>query len=223
MKLFLKAKNVLCSLYFNFRVLPFKDAIKLPFWIGVWPTVLFNKGKIVFESPIKRGMIKIGFQRTPVYRKREFIWSNLGTIVFKGKCRMGHHMMILVKPDAYLEFGDLTAFNAGCRIGCYKKIIFGYRARVSWDCQFYDTDFHPLIDMVRDKPLKMNIPIKIGDNTWIGHNVIVSKGVKLSDGIIVSSGSIVKNSFSINNCIIAGNPAAIIDEGYKPVLEDLGF
>lgn len=59
-------------------------------------------------------------------------------------------------------------------------------------------------------------PIIIGEKVWIGHNVIVSKGVKLADEIIVSSGSVVKKSFSTPNCIIAGNPAEMIDEGYKP-------
>jgi len=168
-------------------------------------------------------MIRIGRQRTPLCRESVFLWRNEGTIVFKGLCRMGHHMMIMVKPNAYLEFGDQTAFNAGCRIGVYKKIVFGYKSRTSWDCQFYDTDFHPVIDLVRGKPLKMTVPVMIGDDTWIGHNVIVCKGVKLANGIIVSSGSIVKNSFSTPNCIIAGNPAEMVDEGYKPVFKDLDY
>ena len=161
-------------------------------------------------------MIKLGVQRTPLLPAHSFVWKNEGTIVFKGKCRFGHHVMIQVREGGRLEFGDQTALNTGSRIVCQKEIIFKYKARTSWECQFYDTDFHPVIDLVRNKPIKMRAPIIIGEKVWIGHNVIVSKGVKLADEIIVSSGSVVKNSFTTPNSIIAGNPAIMIDEGYKP-------
>ncbi len=165
-------------------------------------------------------MVQIGRQRTPILPQRSFVWKSIGTVVFKGRCRLGHHMLIQVDKDGYLEFGDQTALNTGSRIVCQKKIIFKYKARTSWDCQFYDTDFHPVIDLVRNKPIKMMAPIEIGEKVWIGHNVIVSKGVKLADEIIVSSGSVVKKSFTTPNCIIGGNPAIEIDEGFKPNFED---
>lgn len=210
------------SIYFNLKVLPFKQAVKLPFHVLVKPTIICNTGKIQIDAPnISRYMIKLGRQRTPISQPQDFIIKNRGTIVFKGKCRLGHHMLIQVGKGGYLEFGDQTALNTGSRVVCSKQIIFKYKARSSWDCQFYDTDFHPIIDMVRNKPIKMNAPIIIGENVWIGHNVIISKGVKLADGIIVSSGSVVKNSFSSPNSIISGNPAEIIDDGYKVELEDL--
>lgn len=209
--------SLLYSIYFNFRVLPLRQAIHLPFYCSVWPTILKNTGSVRIEDcPIRRFMIRLGVQRTPIYPSRSFVWRNEGTIVFKGRCRLGHHMMIKVTKSGYLELGDQTALNTGSRIVCQKEIIFKYKARTSWECQFYDTDFHPVIDMVRNKPIKMRSPIIIGEKVWIGHNVIVSKGVKLADEIIVSSGSVVKKSFSKPNCIIAGNPAEMIDEGYKP-------
>lgn len=210
------------SLYFNFRVLPFRQAVRLPFLVYVWPTILRNKGKILIEaSKISHFMIKIGMQRTPISKPREFFLKNSGTIVFKGKCRLGHHMLIQVDKDGYLEFGDQTALNPGSRIVCQKKIVFNYKARTSWECQIYDTDFHPVFDMIRNKNIKMCSPIVIGEKVWVGHNVIISKGVKLAPNIIVSSGSVVKKSFSTPNCIIAGNPAEMIDEGFKSEFEDL--
>lgn len=211
----------LYSLYFNLKVLPFKQAIHMPFSCYVKPTVMKNSGKVIIDSEdINRFMIKIGVQRTPILLPKVFIWKNEGTIVFKGKCRFGHHMMIQVRKGGYLEFGDQTALNSGSRIVCQNRIVFKYKARSSWDCQFYDTDFHPLIDLVRDKPIKMKAPIEIGEKVWIGHNVIISKGVKLADEVIVSSGSVVKKSFMTPNCIVAGNPAEMIDDGYKPNFED---
>ena len=209
------------SVYFNFRFLPFSQAKKLPIKVLVKPTLLRTSGKIIIDAPkISYGMICFGKQRTPISLPKEFIIKNLGTIVFKGKCRLGHHMLIQVGAKGYLEFGDQTALNPGSRIVCQEKIIFKYKARTSWECQIYDTDFHPVIDMVRNKPIRMTSPIIIGERVWIGHNVIISKGVKLADDIIVSSGSVVKKSVSTPNCIIAGNPAIVIDDGYKAEIDD---
>lgn len=210
------------SIYFNLKVLPIKQAIKLPFLVFVKPTILRNTGKIIIDAPrIRSCMITLGKQRTPISLPREFILKNSGTIVFKGKCRLGHHMLIQVDREGYLEFGDQTALNPGSRIVCQKKIVFKHKARTSWECQIYDTDFHPVFDMIRNKPLRMCSPIIIGEKVWIGHNVIISKGVKLANNIIVSSGSVVKKSFSTPNCIIAGNPAEMIDEGFKAEFENL--
>lgn len=210
------------SVYFNFKVLPWKQAMHLPFCCYVWPTIRETSGTIRFEvKNIRRYMIKLGVQRTPILIPSSFIWTNSGTIVFKGCVSIGHHALISVHKDGFLEFGDQVLLNTGCRIVSQKKIVFEYKARASWDCQFYDTNFHPIIDMINGNTIKMCSPIIIGRNVWIGHNVIISKGVKLADGIIISSGSVVKNSFREENCILSGNPAIKIDSGYKALLPDL--
>ena len=214
-------RTLLYSIYFNFRVLPWKQAVHLPICCLVWPTIKVTKGVVKFEgTPIKKYMVRLGVTRTPILNPRDFIWINLGTIVFKGKVHIGHHALISVHKEGYLEFGDQVGLNSGCRVVCKKRIVFGHKVRASWDCQFYDTNFHPLIDMVNEKPVKMHSPIVIGDNVWLGHNVIISKGVKLGNGNVVSSGSVVKSIFREENCIIAGNPAVKVDEGYKADFPD---
>lgn len=48
------------SIYFNFRYLPFKQAIKLPIWINK-PHLHAMKGKIIIDAPfVKTGMIHLG-------------------------------------------------------------------------------------------------------------------------------------------------------------------
>ena len=214
-------KIVIYSIYFNFRVLPFRDAIHLPFKCYVWPTILSNKGETIIDSTErKRFMIRLGIQRTPILKPDTFLWNNNGTVVFKGICQIGHHSLIRVTKGGYLEIGDQVGLNTGCRIFCQKKIVLKNKVRASWDCQFYDTNFHPLIDMVTNQPIKMQSPIIIEKNVWIGHNVIISKGVKLGEGIIVSSGSVVKSIFKTPNCIISGNPAVKVGENYKADFDD---
>ena len=219
--IFLKIRTLVYSIYFNFRILPIRQAIKLPIRCCVWPTIIRNNGIVKFDcTEIKRYMVKLGEQRTPVLPQRSLVWTNRGVIVFKGRCHIGHHSLIQVREEGYLEFGNQVGLNTGCRIVCQQKIIFKSKVRASWDCQFYDTNFHPLIDMIRNEPVRMRTPIIIGENVWIGHNVIISKGVKLADGIIVSSGSVVKNIFKTPNCLIAGNPAVKVGDGYKAEFPD---
>ena len=219
-KTFFRVKILLYSIYFNFRILPFKQAVHFPFCCCVWPTI-YNKGKVLFEcEKIRPFMIKLGVQKLPIYTQKCLAWKNYGTINFKGKTTIGHHCMINIHKDGYLEFGNQVGVNSGSRIVCQKKVVFGEKVRISWDCQIFDTNFHPLIDMVSEKPLKMCTPIIIGDNCWIGHNVIISKGVKLAEGTIVSSGSVVKQSHKEPHCIISGNPAIKIGSGYRASFYD---
>ena len=181
------------------------------------------RNNVLIIDNLQMGTIRIGKQRTPIHSPSMIIWNNCGTIVFKGKCLMGHSTMIQTGKDGYLEFGHMSAFNSGCRIAAEKKIIFKERSKIGWDCQIFDTDFHPTLDMIRNQTLKINSPVIIGENVWIGHNVIISKGVKLADDVIVSSGSVVKYSCLTPNSILMGNPAQLIDEGYKPMFEVIRF
>lgn len=53
-------------------------------------------------------------------------------------------------------------------------------------------------------------PIRIGDHCWFGMNAIVLPGVHLGPRTIVGAGSVVTRSFPDGNCVLAGNPAAVV-------------
>ncbi|MBQ6073422.1 MAG: acyltransferase [Bacteroidales bacterium] len=203
------------SIVFNFHYLPFKQACKLPIVFYVLPTFLTLKGKIIIDSPIIRfNMIQFGKCKAPIVSYRSFRWENRGTVIFNGRLEIAHHAFVSCGRDGILQFGDYNRFNFGCRIISYKEIVFGDKVRVSWDCTFLDTDYHPLIDTVRGKPLKVFQSIRIDYGCWIGHNCIISKGVKLPKNTTVCAGAIVKGRFSQENTIIGGNIAKVLDEGY---------
>ncbi|MBX2940001.1 MAG: acyltransferase [Ferruginibacter sp.] len=54
-------------------------------------------------------------------------------------------------------------------------------------------------------------PVKIGKYCWIGMQAVILPGVTLGDFTIVGAGSVVTKSFPDGHCVIAGNPAAIIN------------
>ena len=203
------------SIVFNFHYLPFKQACKLPFIFYVRPTFLALKGNVVLDAQnVHYNMIRFGKCKAPMVPYKSFRWENYGTICFNGKLELSHHAFVSCGRNGILKFGDSNKMNFGCRFIVGKEIVFGDKVRVSWDCTFIDTDFHPLIDTVRGKPLKVSQPIKIEYGCWIGHNSIVSKGVKLAKNTTVCAGSVVKGRFSQENTIIGGNIAKVMDEGY---------
>mgnify|MGYP002620270509 CR=1 FL=1 len=203
------------SIVFNFHYLPFSQARKLPIIFYVRPSFLALKGKVVIEAEeVRFNMIRFGKLKAPMTPYSSFRWHNLGTVYFGGRLELSHHAFISCEKEGVLRFGDSCRFNFGCRLIAAKEISFGDKVRVSWDCTFIDTDFHPIIDMVRGKPLKVTQPIKIEYGCWIGHNSLVSKGVKLPKNTTVCAGSVVKGRFPKENTIIGGNIAKVLDEGY---------
>lgn len=203
------------SIYFNFHYLPFKQARKLPIIFYVRPTFVEMKGKVIIDAPdVRYNMIQLGRCKAPIVPYKTFRWDNSGTVVFNGKIDISHHTFISCGRDGVIKFGNANRINFGCRFIAGKEIVFGDKVRVSWDCTFIDTDFHPLIDTVRGKPLKIAQSIKIDYGCWIGHNSIVSKGVKLPKNTTVCAGAVVKGRFSQENTIIGGNLAKVLDEGY---------
>ena len=48
------------TLYFNFKYLPFKEAVKLPVFLSRHVCLKKIKGKVIINSKIRTGMIKIG-------------------------------------------------------------------------------------------------------------------------------------------------------------------
>lgn len=204
------------SIVFNFHYLPLKQAVKIPILFACQPTFVCLKGKVILDtSEIKTGMITMGIRVAPIEAIRTFRWQNAGTIVFKGICSLNHHTFISCSKEARIEIGANSSFSSGLKIITANQITFGEKARISWNCTFMDTDWHPIIDLVSNKTLPVSRSIVIGRAVWIGHDCIVSKGSKLPDNSIIASGSVVKGYFKSSNTIIGGNPAKVLDEGFS--------
>ena len=55
-----------------------------------------------------------------------------------------------------------------------------------------------------------HLSTKVGSNCHIGANCVVLPGITIGNGVIASSGSIIVRDVP-DNCIIAGNPARIVE------------
>lgn len=69
---------------------------------------------------------------------------------------------------------------------------------------------HPKDPKERARGMGISKPINIGDNVWIGGSAIIMPGVNIGNNAIIGAGSVVTHDVP-DNCVVAGNPARIIE------------
>lgn len=210
------------TIWFNFKVLPFRQAIRLPFFI--YSKTIFRNlsGRITIDSDrISTNMIKIGADWWyPATSKPLVIWSIYGTLVFKGPISFPQGTYIHVAKNGVLQFGSKeTMIGTNTKIMCFEKITIGDSARITWDCQIYDTSFHYI--EVEGIAMKLTSPIYIGNNVWVGNNTTITKGVFIPDWSIITSHSLVNKDLSSygEHCMFAGCPVMLKKRGVTRVFD----
>ena len=204
------------SLWLNFRALPFKQAVRMPIIVS-WNTKIKSVGKIIFPGKVHPAMLIMGIIRLPsleTYREPT-IFTNKGTFIVNGNVKLHPGVKLSIYRDATMSVGNRVGFGANMKVVCTNSITIGNDVRVSWFSQIFDTDFHFLYNIEKDKYYPNKKPITIGNNVFIGNNCTIAKGTVLPDGCVVSCVSKVAGDFSKEgeNLLISGNPAVIIKKG----------
>lgn len=57
----------------------------------------------------------------------------------------------------------------------------------------------------------LSLKTTIGNNVWIGFGSIVLSGISIGSNVVVSAGSVVRDDIP-DNCIVAGNPARVVQQ-----------
>lgn len=198
--------SLITSIYYNFKLLPFNQAIKLPLFID-WRTVIIAKPKTFEVRNPKRFSIAIGV-KTPKARfvGSERVWiKNRGKITFDTSCSLQRGTNLYVCGD--LSFAK--NFNAGINliINCAGTMSFGENCLLSRHINVRDNDGHSINGEIQVRE------VKVGNHVWLGENVALLKGAKIPDNSIVGFGTIVTKSFTEPNSVIIGNPAYVVKTG----------
>jgi len=202
------------TLYFNFKYLPFKQAIHLPIFLSRKVYLRRTLGKIKLDCSISTGLIRIGFGDIGIFDDRvsRTIWDVSGVVVFKGKTDIGHGSKIAVGGDGKLILGENFIITAESSIVCYSRIQFGKNCLLSWDLLIMDTDLHTIKNEIGDV-LNVPKPIFIGDKVWIGCRSLILKGSIIPNNCIIGANSFVNNALEKSGCLYAGSPVRLIREG----------
>lgn len=210
--------NWVKTVYFNYKMFPIKVACKFPVFIYGKAKLLSLKGEIIINAPIKRGMIGFGqqYEMSRTSKGTAEILIN-GKMVFNGYFQFGKDYFIYIEENAYCELGHMSSIGSNGKLICVNHIMLGDFARLGYESQIIDTNFHQMIDTKTGEKLPMSSPIKIGNYNYIGSRVsIMSKTVTPSYCTIASNSLCNKNFSELEvNSLIGGIPAVLVRKNIK--------
>ncbi|SHF37166.1 Acetyltransferase (isoleucine patch superfamily) [Bacteroides faecichinchillae] len=200
------------SVWFNFRHLPLRQAVKLPFYVR-YGTRISVKGRIMIEdvNHIGMAMIVIGSHEADVSDPKHTTCLTVergGELVFQHSAHIGLGTKIFVKHGARMYLGDNFAVSANSEFVCYKSMVMGRDIQFAWNCLVMDSDTHSIYGC-NDAKKKINPDkeVRIDDKVWIGCRVTILKGTHLPSNCVVGATSFVSGSKFEPNSLIVGSPA----------------
>jgi len=216
------------SIYINFRLLPFRQAIKLPIIVSKSTHLDSLSGEIVLEVKVKFAMLRIGFFQTDFMSWKEninFIKID-GKWHINGQTNLGVGCKIVIDKDAKLFIGDNFVLGSNSKIICRDKIEIQSNCRIAWDVQIMDTNFHYIKDIENGRVQKKTNPIFIGLNNWIGNRSSIMPGTQTPDYFIIASNSLCNKNYKkdfYSFTMIGGTPAKLIKTNVCRVLDKEEF
>ena len=216
--------NVIKTLFVNFRMLPIRQAIKLPMFVYGRFLLREADGRIIINGEIGPGMIKIGrHDRYPETHVPQTIWIINGELEFNGKMSFFQGSYIMVAHNARLVFGqgDHPACGANLRIMCFKSIVIE-DAHITWDCQIMDSSFHYVESVDQQEKIAPLVrPVYIGKHVWVGNRTTISAGSVVPDETIIASHSLINKDYSAygSYCLIAGIPGVMKKSGVRRIYD----
>lgn len=215
--------NWIRTLYFNFRLLPYKQAKRLPFYIYGKPVFNSLSGKVDFKCPISRGIVRINEQKifAPSLQTVNTQINICGTLIIRGKTMIGCGNKIIIANGAVLDMGACTKITDFCNIDCWTNIVIGEGSTIAHRSQIMDSNHHFVVNMNKKQISNNMKPICIGKRTWVCNSTTITGGAKIPNYSIVASNSLVNKDFTKegDTCLIAGVPAKVIAKGFLMICD----
>lgn len=199
------------SVYVNFRLLPFNQALKLPIIVSNKTKLISLNGEVNLTK-VKTGIIRIGFGGTEHidYTYTRTILKIDGIVNFKGRAKIGLGSKFIIHKEAIFSAGERFGITGDTIILCTKKISIGDNARISWQTIIMDSDHHPVLD-INNNIINNPTEIVIGNGVWIGARCFILKNTNIDDGCIIAANTTITKNFSgIKHSVIGGNNAKIL-------------
>jgi len=216
--------NILKTLIFNFRTMPFKVAIKLPIFLYGKIDLYLLKSEIEFQDcDIKRGMIKMGMNKDYLGTHKGasvFILREDAKIIFKGQSEFYSNFLLRTGKGAELTIGKDTLFGNSVKLVCIKKIAIGEGTRIAFEGQVIDSNFHYIYNLDKEEVKPRETDISIGSYNWIGNRTTISKGARTNSFTIVASSSVLSRDYTKNEdkfVVLAGQPAKMVAQNMRRV------
>lgn len=208
------------TVIFNFKILPVKSAIKMPFIVSYNVKLggVTRDNFIVEKKNLSTASMRIGFGDSANGRresKKSLIRIiNGGKIILKGTVGLSQGVVLLVNNSS-LVLGDYFRCNYSTTLDCTdENIVFGNDVVLGWNVTVKNNDGHTIIQNGRQK--KKADSVYIGNHVWLCSYSTVLKGVNVGNHCVVGYGSLLTKAEPENHVLYAGVPA-------KPMRKEINW
>ena len=209
--------NWLKTIYFNFKMFPFKTAQKLP--VFFYGPVKFSAltGNIKIEAPIKTAMVGFGQKfEFPTVPKGVAELSLKGILCFKSNAHIGLDCTLSIAEGAYCEFGFMGCLGSNVKLICTEKIIIGEWCGIGYNSQVIDTNSHPMKNTETGQIYPMSSAIELGNYNAFSNSVSIMPGTITPNNCVIASHSLCNKDYRSlgENILIGGTPAKLIKNNF---------
>ena len=212
LRLFLRA-NLIKTVYFNFKVLPFNDAIRFP--IVLYGRIKLHqlRGKVIIDAPVKMNMIKIGYRWVDLW-PLSYLPTQIylvGLLRFHGKAIISGGVSLNVGISASIDIGSQCLIGGGTMVKSMNHISIGDKTRITGNCTVFDSNMHYVKNIATGDITWPHGIITIGKCCWVNYGAVISKGSVIPDFSIVARNSFLSKDYSKSGdfAFIAGSPANV--------------
>ena len=206
------------TIVFNFRYLPFQQAIHIPVVLSSKVKVVnMGRGRLILDNlgGGNYSNLRIGIQDLEYCYDKPSMINIQGKVVVKGKLHSFSPGTILyVGKDAELVIDDGFTASHDLKLYCRHKITIGKDNMWSYYNVVMDNDGHHIYNEDGNH-INQNKEVTFGDHVWMGCRCLVLKGSRIADGNIIASGSIVRKNIDGQNNIYGGNGPELLKEHIK--------
>lgn len=204
--------NWLSTLRLNFKLLPLRQALRLP--IVVRGSLRLNIGpeaRLLLPQDAPHGTIVIGSQHE-TYKasagKGQLSW--LGTWQVRGMVRIGVDSCLYIHPQAKLTTGDGVYIARDSQIECSQQVTIDDHV-LAGEIYICDTAAHPVTHQGNEQP--MTRPIHIGQGCYFGFRTMVLRGCSIPPHCVVGSGAVCTRDYALHHpeghLLLTGVPAQV--------------
>lgn len=210
MKFLSKIFYLIYTIWFNFRYLSFRQAIKLPIKIRSHIRIEKLKKGQIEVGVLRHGIIRIGGGGSPGMNSTVCCLriDKKAKLAFKGKTTISQGTVLRCDKNSSIIFGDNFYCNCNNYIRSTNLIEFGDDCTMGWGITINTNDGHKVWH--KGILVKSEAPIKVGDHVWIAPDSSLNKGVTIPSHCIITQKAVVTKAFSVEHCLIGGIPAKII-------------
>lgn len=166
--------------------------------------------EITLNAPLKLGWKKVRGSKL----ETRFLVGKGGRVIIDNVFGVSYGADIEVFSGATLHIhgsNGIQNVSSGANVGftliCGDRIDIGYDVKIGRNVTIRDNNGGHYLNMQGYRTSK---PVKIGNHVWLCESCTILQGVKIGDGAVVAAHSVVISNVPAN-CLVAGNPARIVE------------